>query len=1454
MSDRQKSNDFVQLGRTFHELAKHARESDSFDLNQTFFSGPQLSWEDLLKGFRTVVLSEAGTGKTAEIRQTAKQLRAASKRAFFLRLEHIPNDLEDAFEIGTFDEFAKWLSSTDEAWLLLDSVDEARLRNPGDFELAVRKLGRRIQAANARAHIVLTGRASAWRAKTDLDLCETHLPIASKTTRVIASESPKQSDRHDDRDDFDIESLHTEESKEKEASSGFRIVALDDLSTSQIEAFARARGVTDTKAFLDEIKRADGESFTTRPQDLEELVAFWTKECRIGTRLELMRNSVQRRLEERDQNRREAHPLSAARAREGARLLAAASILCRESTIQVPDGSHNNKGIAIQEVLPDWDDRDQLTLLSRPIFDEAIYGRVRFHHRSVREFLAAEWLAGLLERSASRRAVEALLFRVQYGIEVIVPTMRPVLPWLAILDERICKRILRIAPEALFEGGDPSALPLATRKAILAEVCKELAADTSGRSALEYSAVQRFSSPDLAEDIRALLKQSASNAELVSFLIEMVWLGRLASLKDEAKTLALAPSTPHYTRISAIRALRAVATDEDLDDVRRSFAKEASILKRDWLSEIVSASSPSVETATWLLDALAKVEARERFHVDSLTDAVVSFVETAPLEIVPALVQGLNQLLNEPPFIDGGFYGVSKKNSWLIETASIAAERLIRERRPEALGGDTLGILHKLKEIRNWDDHLHDSKTEFGKLVPQWPELNRATFWYDVGKIRQTAPYVKNGTRLTDFRQALGLVAHWEFGVDDFDYVAESIPTLADQDDKLVALTLAFDIYAKGNRPQIWRDRLYEVVKGNGELEERLDLLLNPPVSEYEREEEKKWKEGVAAPAKQEQDNRAKSKAFILSHIDLVRAPQLEKPTAISRVQWYLHERLREGADKSNQWTVGRWRELIPEFGEEVALAYREGVTNYWRKYRPVLRSEEVPSNSTPIFVIFGLAGLDIEAAETPDWSAKLSKEEVLLACRYASHELNGFPPWFPKLFEAHSDIVGGFLLSEIKQEVASEKPDTESHYLLSDVSWSGQWAWERLAPTLLKLLQGHNVTNAFNLSKLLKIVQGSKSVTDYDLAVLAAQKATSAETIELAAIWYAVWVGVEPESAIPAVTDHLSSISSAMEQTEFAMAFATRLSAGRHSKTIGVRQAYVTPRYLKELFLLMHRYIKEAEDIHRTGGGSYSPGLRDGAQDARDALFKQLTRIPGKEAFVALDEIAKQHPNAQSRPWLASYAKTKAEQDADLSAWSPAQVQDFHESLDRTPTNHCELADLAIMRLLDLKDDLENGDDSVAKVLLHVQEEPEMRTFLAHELREKAHGRYTVTQEEELADAKRPDLRFHGAGFDAPVPAELKLADRWTGPSLFERLENQLCGDYLRDNRSGRGIFVLVNLSPAKPKQWQLLSGDRVDFDGLVQALQNHWESIANKHPHVEDIAIMGIDLTKRSRRPRNL
>lgn len=82
------------------------------------------------------------------------------------------------------------------------------------------------------------------------------------------------------------------------------------------------------------------------------------------------------------------------------------------------------------------------------------------------------------------------------------------------------------------------------------------------------------------------------------------------------------------------------------------------------------------------------------------------------------------------------------------------------------------------------------------------------------------------------------------------------------------------------------------------------------------------------------------------------------------------------------------------------------------------------------------------------------------------------------------------------------------------------------------------------------------------------------------------------------------------------------------------------------------------------------------------------------------------------------------------------------------------------------------------------------------------------------IADAhKRPDARIHTTGVEGPVPIELKIADKWTGAELLERLENQLCGDYLRDDRCSCGINLLINRGEEHTQWMHPKTGARLDF-----------------------------------------
>jgi hypothetical protein len=1431
---------YIELNRSFHTLTTREGGNTVIEIRRLLYYEKKHHWPDLLGKYRLIILSEAGAGKTVEIEHIANKLRREGKWAFFLRLEYVANDFECSFEVGTYEEFEQWLRSGEEAWLLLDSVDEARLKDPKDFERAIRVLSRGLRTAIDRVHVVITGRTTAWRPETDLTLCKKHFPYSAQQEI-----NPNSADELDS--GSAIENRQVETNEQGNGEEGFVIVTLDDLSSEQVESYIRERGVTGSAAFLDAVERADAWYFTARPQDLKELVDFWKDKGEIGGRLEIMQNSIERRLIERDQDRAEVHPFSMEKARQGAKLLAAATTLTGQQAIRVPDGAENSKGLPVQGVLSDWDARDQATLLSRPIFDEEIYGTVRFHHRSVREYLTAEWFLELLKQETSRRAIEALFFRNQYGVDIVAPTLRPVLPWLILDDEKIRERVAAIKPEIFFEGGDPVRLPPEVRRQILSEVCERIVAGPTEGTVGSFEAVQRFASADLVPDIRQLMQKYKGHKELTSFLLRMVWLGRLEELLPEAMEIALNPSAEKYVRMAAFRGVMAVGLAADQSRVRQTFLDESSVLNRYLLSVLVGELEPVGGNLPWLLASLEKSEPEEPYTVDYLTEKVKMFVEHSELAVLPSLVAGLTRLLAFPPYVEQRFCEVSEKFQWLMVPACKAVERLILARHEASWDVGTLEVLRNLGVIQEYKSNiLTDIKADFSKLVSEWSELNRALFWHEVQKAREVEER-RGGSPLTSFWQLPYYYSLWSFQDDDFGYLVQETAQRECLDDRLVALLLAFQLYKKAQRPEQRLEQLKAAVTGSAELSARLKELVNPPDGRERQMQrsQSRWERRQATRQRIEKKRLMEWELHLRNNLGQITVDQSEKPGEITNALYYLFRQVQKEKSSSSHWSGKNWKSLISQYGENVACFYRDSTIALWRHFNPTLRSEGAPFNQTAYGVILGLAGLANEAEEVSSWIENLSTEEVTLACRYATFELNGFPAWLPHLFEHYPGEVCDLILQEIRYELSLDDPENTTHYIISDVSYSGQWLWDLLADDIRHILE-EEIENLTNVDHLLKILEGSNIDTSV-IRELASRKCRTLEESAYAARWYAVWTGVDPEAAIVALKERIEEIEEKAEQTNFAMIFITNLLGTRFSGGTFGRDLFKTPGHLKSLYLLMAEHIHFEDDIRRSNQGAYTPGLRDDAQDARRKLFNLLKDIPGKEAFLALLEIAKEHPEESYRPWVLNYADAKAEEEGDIDSWKLEQVRDFHREMERSPQNHRELAELALHRLYDLKDDLEHGDSSIAGILKKVPLETDIRKYISKELRDKAYGRYTIVPEEELADGKKIDLRFHGNGFDGPVPVELKLADKWTGPSLFERLINQLCGDYLRDRRSSRGIFLLVHRGKGK-SNWELSeSGKRVDFSRLVVALQECWAQISSQFPNIDEITVVGIDLTLR-------
>ena len=92
---------------------------------------------------------------------------------------------------------------------------------------------------------------------------------------------------------------------------------------------------------------------------------------------------------------------------------------------------------------------------------------------------------------------------------------------------------------------------------------------------------------------------------------------------------------------------------------------------------------------------------------------------------------------------------------------------------------------------------------------------------------------------------------------------------------------------------------------------------------------------------------------------------------------------------------------------------------------------------------------------------------------------------------------------------------------------------------------------------------------------------------------------------------------------------------------------------------------------------GVYSPNCATTPKMRGTGLFNLLSEIPGKETYVALKELIKEHPHPDYRTWMAKRAHNRAEQDGDLEPWTPGQVSEFGSKLTRTPSTHRQLFDL---------------------------------------------------------------------------------------------------------------------------------------------------------------------------------
>ncbi len=1425
----------VPLDRQFWIIPESQESADKDEIDLYWGFAEFKTWIDLDREFRCVILAEAGAGKTEEMRYRASLLADQGKPSFFIRIEDIEANFDEAFEVGTRSQFRAWLQSTETAWFFLDSVDEARIESPRAFEKAIRRFAKGISRGAHRAHICLSSRPYAWRPRDDRQLLNAVL-FHPAPRDAGSDESVQQSNRQ----------------------SALKVYAMRPLDQDRIRQFCLSRAAENVDRLLQEVERANIWNLAERPFDLEGILSAWAVHGAFESRLELLRHNIDMRLrDDHSVDRAQRQPLNLDRAKDGARRLAAAVVLTGGAGLNVPDAEAIKPGVEAEVVLADWDPRDVRVLLERALFDDIVYGAVRFRHRDVRELLAAEWFDELLRVGNNRFQVETLIFREQYGETVVTPRLRPILPWLILMDQDICRKTLGLQPEIAIAGGDPSQLPLLRRRRILRDIARRIVSNGDDHLVADNSEIARIADPELSNDVIELLTEYGDSDDAVFFLGRLVWQGRMASCVAPFVVIAAAESHSIHARTASARAVLSCGSVEQKRQLWELLNSQNEQIPCELVTELVREATPSDDNVAQLIVSLGKVQLNEqRYETIGLHQSLHAFVERIPIvdgqTVVTQFIEGLHGFLSRQPFVERVECHVSEEYAWLISPAIHAVERLVEAQSATALDAPALSIMLMAPTLRYWGKaDLNDYKTNLNALVPRWPELNDALYWTSIEQMRNNKTS-KSSEPLTNDWLISWLGHYWNFDIESLPRLYGYMRSRAIQEDRLVALSTAFRVYAHADKPAAVLDDLQDAVADDSILRHQLDQLLDPPVSEESSKRETALSE---RKRKVEADEERRKKARDVWIAELRANPERVcnskdvNPGEWTNDQYWLLNEIRTIGLKTDRSEGANWRALIPEFGEGVAQAYRDAAIAHWRNYVPTLQSEGVHrDNTTPYSLIFAMAGLEIEASESPSFPSYLDPSEVRHALRYITWELNGFPGWFERVYREFPSMVEEAVTKELLWELEHPSSDKRINYIISDLAYYAPWLHESISPVLLDWMKANPTRIGANRRYCIEILANGGTVSDVlsSLADIAIRQNTDPDDI---ADWHALRVDCDSDTGIPGFERWISSLDGE-KATRAAQIFVTSLLGPRRFKGGGPYfGSFRTAEHLKALYVLMHHHIRVDEDIDRSDGRVFSPGLRDDAQDARHRLFTHLSAMPGKASYTALKQLIREHPNPKFRPWMAKQAFKRAEEDSDIEPWTAQQVFEFAQTQTLKPETHRQLFDITIGRLIDLKNWLERGNDSPYLTWQRAKDESEMRNLILGWFNQQSKDRYTTAQEPELANNQRMDIWIQNATAASPIPIELKLLDKkWSGPSICERLRVQLVGSYLREENARFGVMLLISQQIGMDKKWEVNSR-RVGLVELASAVETYWRSIADQHLDVEKIGVVMIDLSQRDR-----
>jgi hypothetical protein len=1391
-------------------------ESGETDFEFWFRSAEKrgLTWDNLLKQRLVVVLGEAGIGKTYEFDQQVRRLESEGKRAFLISLNLLERPEDWDLALGEqLARFRKWASGTEPGIFFLDAVDEARLTGATALRRSLDCVRRGLDGYGDRLSFFVSSRISDWNLRPVREMVEQQLRL------VIASSSDAEANISD----------ATPEDMTPHEGAEIAVYCLSPLSSDAARQLAVHYGVKSISTFWSEVDAGGYTFLASRPLDLEWMVSRWNDAGRLGSYSEVIEAAVANRLLEKNPGHIEAEVvLAAEEMRRGAETVAAACVFSGMAYVQVEPGVSQSGTLAPAEVLHDWKPHAIPRLLGSAIFDEATYGRVKFHHRAVREYLAACWVKRQLDLGLPFAHGWVLFAQAPYGDEVLIPSRRAVLCWLAALDAKVRGHVVRSFPEMVSFEGDPQQWSEDDVVDAFGGYLDRLKSGFRTDWWNDASELHRVARVIPSQQILAWLEQYRDDSNVLPKLLTIVKNGRIGACANW---------------------VFALYQSAGISDRQKR-------LSLDVLSEIATPSHKAFLTADVLAGRM------------SGNDLIADCIEAIGLSqlSVEQLVKCFGQTASESEH--GGGPMATAVNSYLLPDANSADARKLLAALLEALPTRDVRILARRVEEGKGNEGwmlsvMPDVLLKVLQLTPTHAQASslllvdaafvvenlRHTVYADDQDFRALRQEIERFPELRKdvaMRIARSDIPHaastliWQsgvvhFGLSEMDGLVES----ATQEkiapaDRAIWYCTARDLAFRELRGRKRRNVLSRLMVGPDADARRAEISVIASQYIESVRTRQKWAREDRSRKRKVREQEAINRDALLKQIDGIR-----QGSAFGAIQWLVVRASdRSGHSRYSKVDIDV---VYREFGSEIGAAFNEGLARAWR-YIDAPGSTKYLDNSVPWAGLIGLASANY-AFRNGLRADALSDAEVRKLAHFCVWELGDLDEWFAVLVEYRLAEVAGSLTHffEFELSLVGDEPIRRT---IDMVIRGPVRLRAALLPLALDALK-HEVVPNERLRRTLVSELAEAGLADTVVTGDFARQSLDAGLAKSPPTFLSSWFGDWACADFPAAWKWFVSIRGAWLGSQADLVNLLAEAVGRSSdawKALTGAADHVSA--LTEMFRLLNAHLNGA------GVVANDESLQTAARELWNRIPEVLAGLGGQNAYQALLALAAENEGSPVCAWLKSKAREKAARDSeDVARIVASDFSSIGDMFTREPNTEVELFEQVMARLEEIADGVERGPFSERGLFSTKTPEKQLQLWLASRLEDTPRRRFTsrfaVFREPTVDADKRTDIEVSTKA--GKVCIEIKPLDAARGYSAHslveDTLKRQVVGQYLRGKNSRHGMLVILRLDR---KTWQIpgqLGNHR--FEELVGYLREQARSIVASDEHVLRLEVLAIDCT---------